>query len=160
MVSTNFYNSSHYFNQQGEVYQTIDASNLKPELISLRLKDDRIVCIFLANNPWRAISDLTEQKVYQYCIFCGAKRFEDTFFNESIESYYNVLNRITIGGSENLITCAQHTCAEQWLDFADHIGQEKCSAILSIGKADSLKNIITIDKPYIAQKNIKSARNI
>lgn len=81
---SNFHNCSHYFDSKGIIHDIGISSSFEfnPQPIAFLLKNGRIINLFLENNPWRATSEGEHASmVYQYCIFCKEKRFENESFS-------------------------------------------------------------------------------
>lgn len=158
MISvSNFHINSQYFDEQGKVHQ-VENEISEPRPIIFKLENDRLMSIFLANNPWRASDSSNDNIVYQSCIFCGLKRFEDATFNGSKEIFKKYVDRhLRPGSGESLLLCKERECQKSWYDLADNMKEEKFHAIFS-AENDLLPEFIESDANYIRSLSIKSAK--
>ena len=143
----NLHNCSHYFDSQGTIHDIrINSSfEFNPRSIEFLLKDGRKVSLFLDNNPWRATSEGKHASmVYQYCVFCKEKRFENESFSGTEGDFRAVENTIRPGSGETLFTCRKLSClAEKWFDFADNIAEDKFRSIFTLNKISQLAETIS-----------------
>ena len=148
----NEYYSSHYFDNEGRPHAADPSVEFNPQSITISLKDGRKVDLFLLNNPWRALSEggmvyKDSAMVYQYCVFCKEKRFENESFSGSESKFQDVENITSLGKGECLFTCRKLSClAEKWFDLTDNIAKDKYYSIFSFNGICKLPEIISKEK--------------
>jgi hypothetical protein len=105
-----FRNHCYYFNDSGiPQKEESDSEHHQLQTIGFKLNDGRIMNLFLKYNPWKLLNCSENQIMYQYCVFCGEKRFEHKKFNESRP-----------GDGESNILCKKVECLDKWDDFIEH----------------------------------------
>jgi hypothetical protein len=130
------HNCSHYYDSDG-VVQDIEVgstSEFNPETFEFHLKDGRITSLFVKNNPWRASLGVNTTVVYQFCVICKQKRFENKSFNGTDNDFKTVEHIILPGRGESFYTCRrQPTCSEDaWWDIADNLSEDSMRIIFGI----------------------------
>lgn len=140
---SNLHSYSHYFDDRGFIQDVNPTVESDPQPIQFSLNDGRVVSLFLVNNPWRAtLESQHAQMVYQYCVFCRDKRFENDFFSGSEGHFLTVKEVIRPGGGESLFTCRKLTClVEKWFDLTNHISDEEFYSFTSLRKIHRLPEI-------------------
>lgn len=137
-----FHLNAHYYNTQGALYRVHEKGTYEfiPAPLKIVLKNRQIVILYVLNNPWRTENKHDHQMVYQFCVFCKEKRFDNRPFQGPFEGFKEIKRKAR---KDILYNCQNVSCtSEKWLSLIKNLDLQIFNALFSTSHTKEMPDII------------------